>query len=764
MSGSRTLFAAAFLLCVGVAFEASAFAQSSSLEGRVLDPRGAMLVGAQITATLDPSGRTWTTRTDARGHFELTTLPAGSYRLTASASGFEPATRSIVLAEGSQATMDFQLSLASVKEVITVTESTEGVRAEMERVPGGTELIGRSEISATRAYNLKDVFAMTPGVVAQSRWGSDESQLSIRGSGLRNNFHLRGINLLVNGIPYQDADGFSDFESIELTSLERVEVWKGANALRYGGNSMGGAVNFVTPTGATTRPFQIRLEGGSFGAFKAQIATGGVRGPFSYYVSLSDAELDGYRDHSQQGRQRLFSNLGFKLADSTDLRFDIVYANVAERLPGSLTRSEFLAGPRQADANNITQNWGRFYDYVRLGTALTHRFGDAHHLSFKLFGHYRSMDHPIFQVLDQDARNFGGELHYRFTGALAGRKHSFVIGFAPQIGGNGERRYVNDNGQRGNLVSLFHTEARNYGLYFEDQIDITQELTVSFGGRADWASRRFDDRFLTDGDRSDDRRFSAFSPKVGLVWRAAESVQIFGNVSRSYEPPLLLELTSFGAPGFLPLEAQDTWQYEVGTRGSLNDRLKWDLTFFDAEIDNEIINLNVQPFPGAPFTIPSYRNALQTRHLGLEIGTGASLKRDLLGTGDALSWRSAFTWSRFQFVNDPTFGDNRLAGAPPHVLRTELRYDHPRGFWIAPNLDWSPSDYFVDSANTALNDQYAVFNLKAGLVWKKTTFFIEGSNLADRNYSGSVQVDSDSGRFYEPANGRSVYVGLRLNF
>jgi iron complex outermembrane receptor protein len=232
-------------------------------------------------------------------------------------------------------------------------------------------------------------------------------------------------------------------------------------------------------------------------------------------------------------------------------------------------------------------------------------------------------------------------------------------------------------------------------------------------------------------------------------------------VSRSYEPPLLLELTSFGAPGFLDLKAQDSWQFEAGSRGGYGERLRWDVAFFDAEIDDEILNVNARPFPGAPFTIPSYRNADKTRHLGLELGAEIRFE-DFLAPGARLTWKSAYTWSRFRFVDDVEFGDNALPGAPEHVLRTELRYDHPSGLWIAPNVDWSPSPYFVDSANLVENDDFGVLHLRAGYDFEKISLFLQGTNLTDAIYSGSVQVDSATGRFFEPSNGRSIFVGIRF--
>ena len=101
----------------------------------------------------------------------------------------------------------------------------EEAREELQRVPGGTEVVGQQKIEQSRAANLKDALDFVPGVLVQPRFGAaDESQLSIRGSGLRNNFHLRGVTVLIDGFPYGDADGFADFESLELLTTKRLEV------------------------------------------------------------------------------------------------------------------------------------------------------------------------------------------------------------------------------------------------------------------------------------------------------------------------------------------------------------------------------------------------------------------------------------------------------------------------------------------------------------------------------------------------------------
>jgi iron complex outermembrane receptor protein len=460
----------------------------------------------------------------------------------------------------------------------------------------------------------------------------------------------------------------------------------------------------------------------------------------------------------------MYSNLGWQIDQKTQARADIIYVNAAEQLPGALTYQQFVSNARQADPTNLQNNWGRYQNAIHVDLDVTHRLGDSQELEFIAYGRYRKLYHPIYQILDQDTRTFGGELRYRYFGNLFGHQDHFVIGFAPQTGTQGQRKFQNVLGQPGALAARFGDRATNWSFYFDNQLDVHRGLTFVVGGRGDLNYRRYDDHFLSDGNQSDKRRYNSFSPKVGFTWAAAESVQVFGNVSRSYEAPLLFELTSFGAPGFLPLRAQDTWQYELGTRGHALERLNWDVAIFDLEVRNELMNINLVPFPGAHFTFPSYRNSPRTRHMGLELGGSTDLKKGLFSRQDRLTWRNAYTFARYTFRGDPSYGNNWLPGQPRHLVRSELRYEHPAGFWLAPNLDWSPETYFVDSANTATNFSYAVMNVKAGYDLHALSFFVEAANLVDKNYSASVQVDAADLRFYEPANRRSAFGGVRWSF
>ena len=152
------------------------------------------------------------------------------------------------------------------------------------KTPGAVEVIPDTQFKNTSAVTIKDVLDWTAGVFVQPKWGED-ARLSIRGSSLSRNFHLRGIQLYMDGIPINTADGYGDFQEIDPTAYRYIEVYKGANALRFGANSLGGAINFVMPTGYDADDFGARVDMGSFGFHKLAVRSGGVSGPVDYFIT-----------------------------------------------------------------------------------------------------------------------------------------------------------------------------------------------------------------------------------------------------------------------------------------------------------------------------------------------------------------------------------------------------------------------------------------------------------------------------------------------
>jgi iron complex outermembrane recepter protein len=218
-------------------------------------------------------------------------------------------------------------------------------------------------------------------------------------------------------------------------------------------------------------------------------------------------------------------------------------------------------------------------------------------------------------------------------------------------------------------------------------------------------------------------------------------------------------------PGFIDLSGQEAWQFELGIRGHTGSAA-WDIAAFDVELENEILNVNVQPFPNAPFTVPTYRNSPRTRHYGVEAGMEVGMKNGILSRGsepDAARLRLAYTFARYRFVNDPEHEGNDIPGAPEHHVQAEVRYQHPSGFSLAPRLEWVPKSYFINSENSASNRGWATLGVRAEQEISRLglTAFGAVENLTDTKYSGSVQVDNAAGASFEPADGRAFYVGFR---
>ena len=734
------------------------------ISGRIIDDAGSAVAAAEVVVDDAQGG----VLTNDQGSYFIGNVPAGRRVLRVERIGFASYTAEIVVTAGATATLDIELETSVVPlaglTVIGSREELEQTRRQMREVPGGVTLLTPAALRQTRQANFGDVLRFTPGVFAQPRFGAaDETQFSIRGSGLRNNFHLRGVNILVNGMPYRLADGFTDFETLEMLNAESVQVYKGANALRFGGSTLGGAINFDSKTGHTAQPIEVYAQGGSYGFFKGLIASGSVIGDFNYYASYARTDIGGFREYSGQVRDRVNVHMGQRLSDDLDLRAFYWFANVMEDLPGALNQTEVAAGRRAANANNVTNLWSRDYKLHHAGLQLRSQLGERTSVDVAPYFQHRDIVHPIFQVLDQVSDDWGAEARLQDEREIGGRDSRFTLGAQWAWGENLNRQFANVGGQKGALAKDQNEVATTLAVYAEEVLGVTDRLRAVIGAR--WArdGRELDDVFLTDGDQTDQRDYEAFQPKLGLLYDLpAVSGQLFANASRMYEPPLMLEVNSLSGPGFVDLAAQSAWQFEIGTRGG-SGGLQWDVSVYDLEIDDEIININVQPFPNAPFTIPTYRNAAETRHYGLEAALAYELAGEALVARDRVASRISYTWGRFEYVTDASYAGSRLPGTPEHYVQAELEYHHPSGLSFKPNVEWVPMSYFVDSANLVEKEGWTTFGARIdwALVRLGGSVFVEARNLTNAHYSPAVVVDDGGGRSFFPADGRSFYAGFR---
>jgi len=638
--------------------------------------------------------------------------------------------------------------------------------AEINHAPGGVALVPAGAYkNSTVANTIKDVLDYVPGVFAQPKWG-DDTRLSIRGSGISRNFHLRGVQLYMDGIPINTSDGYGDFQEIDPTAYKYVEVYKGGNALQFGANSLGGAINFVTPTGRDPFPNGASLDLGAFGFRRLQANAGGANGPWDGFVTASTQAADGFRDHSNGHSTRVSGNVGYQFSPDFETRFYLNANDVRQRIPGTVTRQSALTAPEAAAAGNIALDQQRNIDTVRLANKTTVRFDDTK-LEFGAFGVDRHLMHPIFQWLDYRYQDYGGFARVTDDRNIGGFRNRLVAGVYVLNGSIDNQQFTNIAGQKGPLLSSSIDDSKNTSAYLEDSFYVLPNVAVIGGTQFLYATRNRRDRILSDGDQSGSTSFNLWSPKGGVLWDIDPTWQAYANVSRSAEVPSFGESSSGPGIPFIPftsIRPQTATTYEIGTRMKRPD-YSWEITAYRANIRDELQCLY------SAFGNCNVTNADRTVHQGIEAGAGVAVFRGIFDHGpapDKIWLNVAYTLNDFRFDHDPIFGNNVLPGAPRHYLRAELLYKNANGFYVGPNLEWVPQAYFVDSANTLMTDPYAIFGLKAGIDnGGPVSGYIEARNIANKAYIASASIIDRATAvtpLFEPGTGRAVYAGVKYRW
>ncbi|WP_291742254.1 TonB-dependent receptor family protein [Limnobacter sp. UBA1615] len=638
--------------------------------------------------------------------------------------------------------------------------SVQVAREKLNQTAGGTAVVEAESFEAGKAVTIKDMLDFTPGVFAQSRV-NEEARLSIRGSGLSRTFHMRGIRLLQDGIPINLADGGSDFQDIDPLALQHVEVYKGANALQYGAANLGGAINFVTPTGYTTPNSVLRLDAGSHEFARAQFKTGDVLGNWDYFASLSQLRSDGFRQFSGQKNTRLNANAGLKISPQLETRFYTIHGDLNQELPGNLTKAQLQSNPTQANAASAAANSQRDFLITRLANKTTWISPTGVEYNAGVYAVDKNLYHPLsFGLIDQQTRDVGTFGNRIAQGELWGLRHDTTLGYNLVHGITEARIFNHVRGDRISLRSHEDQKAHNIELYGESRLHLTDSVHWINGLQWTHAKRTADDQFLSDGDGSYQRRYAQFSPKTGLLWQASEAVQVYGNLSRAFEPPTFSETSPTRA-----LEAQESTTFEVGTRGVAQE-IRWDISAYYSQLNNEFVSYQLNPLvPG----LSAILNADNTVHQGVEIGLAGPFTRDLLRGGDTLNWQLAYTFGRFRFDNDRVYGNAAIPGIPEQYVRAKLDYANALGWTLSPNIEYVPQGYFVDLANTLSTDPYLLLGLNASYKFSDTLrVFVDARNLTDKVYAATTGVivnanGADSAQF-SPGEGRSIYAGVEVKW
>lgn len=640
-------------------------------------------------------------------------------------------------------------------------EAEAAIQAARER-PGNVSVVAAEEFEDRYAVTFRDTLQLTPGVIAQPRFG-EEVRLSIRGSGLANNAHLRGVELLFDGVPINGADGFGDFQELDPTFANFITVNRGANAFASGSATLGGAVELTGITGRSVDEAGfLRVDVGSFGTERVNARAAYAGDRYDLIVAATGQRQDGFRQNAEQSNGRLYAQAGIRWNDAVETRFGILGNDVNQRIPGALTIAQAMTTPELANTGSFNFAFARDINSWRGWTRTTIDAGALGDVTLGAAYTDRQLYHPISVVIDQ--RVSDGLLFARWDGETdaLGAPLAWTAGVRWRDARTAARTYAatpNRQAARGALTAHSIQYAGGLDAFAELRLKPTERLTLLAGLNSIDTDREVLN--LRNPAASDSETFNQISPKLGVLWEASHALQIFANVSGVYEPPSFGQLTQGGFVTFVPIKAQEGTSYEVGVRGDLG-RVRYELTYYDARLKNEFISFQVSPLiPAATFNAPN------TIHRGIEAGLAATVAEDLFG--GALNARAAWTWNDFTFDGDPVYGDNRLAGVPENTLVAELAWSDGR-LRIAPSM-FVQSDTVVDFRNTLRAPDYTLFNISGSYALSDTvSVFLEGRNLIDEKYVSMVssianaQAPGVNLSVATPGDGAAVFGGLRLRF
>ena len=638
--------------------------------------------------------------------------------------------------------------------------------APLDEVPAAVSVIGKDAIQrGTQQIAIDEALRTVPGVFVLNRYNfAQDTRIAVRGFGARADFGIRGIRLIVDGIPATTPDGQGGVDGIDFASAESIEVIRGPAAALYG-TASGGVIRIETEDGPTTPFAETRLTAGGDGFFKTGFKSGGARGNVDYLVSGTRLRFDGYRANNRTENTTSNAKLNYRPAPETEITAVANAVDIpVQDDPGGLTREAVREDRAAARARNLRFDAGEKVSQEKLGLTLRHRFGGNRELRLRSY------------FVDRDFANKlpfedGGQVAFERVFAGGGAILRLGDDAAPLTAGvdagwqeDARENFDNVDGMRGPLALDQEETVLATGAFVRQQVRLPWDLELSAALRYDRVRFEVEDDFRSDGDDSGTLTFTETSPMAGIRWNPRPGLNLYANVATAFETPTTTEFDNPDGGGFNgELRPQTATSFEVGAKGRLPDApwpVRYDVAVFTMDIRDSLVPFEKEESPDRDF----FRNAGSATRNGVE--TALTVRPT-----EQLRIRLAHTYSDFRYdrFNPPAgdFGGNTIPGIPRHFGNIELTYENRRGFFAVWNTR-IVGPLYADDANRTRVDGYTVSDLRLGFEHTEGNWtvapFLGVNNLFDSRYNANIRINAFGGRFFEPAPGRTFYGGVRVRY
>ncbi len=650
--------------------------------------------------------------------------------------------------------------------------------------PAAIQSVDRATIeNAGPQVNLSESLNRVPGLTILNRQNyAQDLQVSIRGFGARSAFGIRGIRLLVDGIPATTPDGQGQGSSISLTSTDRIEVLRGPLAQLYG-NSSGGVIQAFTRDAPEQPEFNAQLYTGSFGLRRTDWQYAGRVGDYGIVADYSTFDTDGFRDNSRTERQQFNGKLSFGPSEKT--RVNVVFNQFDMPLaedPLGLTAAQLASDPTQAGTNAVARRVRKITSQNQLGASLTHALDANRSLTARAY--YGERDNLQYQTgafastgawVGLDRSYYGTGLQYNQKTKLGNTPLQWVVGYEFDHSKETRQGGAAALGEKTTTTRNEDNQAENNDLFAQATALVSEQVSLVGGLRHSRVKFKSTDNYLSDGNGSGTVSYQATSPVLGMTFHANENLNIYANYGKGFESPTLAEVAynAAGGPSFnTRLNASKSRHYELGAKWTSSAHSRLDFTVFQIDTTDELAVLS----SAGGSTV--FQNVPGTHRTGWELSGSALLTSHWRATMAASAIDATYSQAFTSTVNGNSIAaaaGNQLPGIPQHFLFSELLWSsqaaggNPRQARLGTQAGVELTQagrLFANDTNTASADGYTTLALKASQGWAvgagSLTAYARVDNLTDKRYVGSVIVNQAASQFYEPAPGRNWTLGLRV--
>ena len=608
---------------------------------------------------------------------------------------------------------------------------------------------GENEISP---INFQDAIDFSAGLwITNSENQAQDNRMAIRGFGARSAFGIRGLKIILDGIPLTTPDGQSQVDNIPFQLIKNIEVMKSLSSTRYG-NASGGVVSIKT--------FDNMSEKLNFGIGYGSYGYKNVQGTYSTnneksisILNISQVESDGYREHSSYLNKSLFFK-HYRGFENLNLRFNLLYFDSPYAYdPGGLNIESVQENRSQARDRNVLYNSQESVQQIQSGLVLD----------------WKTKLGEVNSNLYYSKRDFIGllpftnggyvNLNRNFYGAeisLKGKSQNFewIIGTSIQDQNDDRKRFENNEGEKGLKVVDQIESFNSFGTFILGSFN-KPKYSLQAGLRYDFHNISLDDNMGIDQQFIDySKQLKAFSPNLGLIYSLSNNEEIYINYGHAYETPSLSELSANpSGVGFNDeLSPMISRGLDLGYR-KLSQNLSFSLTLFYIDSKDEIVRYELEGFDGMNF----YRNLGTSKRLGAEFY--ATYKFGKAGVLNA-----SYTHAKYKFENQGVNGS--LAGIPKSNFLFEWLYNY-KDIFLKLDVKYVNS-LFADNNNEVIVPSYMLSNIaiKNKFILKSFSLDIalQIRNLFNKYYFDNIRTNAFGNRFYEPASLRNFIISINTIF